>query len=126
MAWATRKDAETGPQRTDGFERRSGELAPLAVAPEAQGRGIGSALVRAGLKVCAEGGVDGVVVLGDPAYYGRFGFKPAGEHGMSCLFDAPPEAFLLWEARPGTLSAWKGIVCFHPAFDRFLGSRGDV
>lgn len=94
-------------------------LAPLAVAPSAQRRGIGSALVRAGLHECAHAGCDAVVVLGDPQYYSRFGFLPASGHGLRCSFDAPPEAFMLVEFRPGSVSHHDGIVCFHPAFDRF-------
>lgn len=49
-------------------------LAPVAVQPERQGSGLGSALVRAGLESAREFGACGVLVLGDPAYYGRFGF----------------------------------------------------
>ncbi len=52
-------------------------LGPLAVAPRWQGRGLGSALVRAGLARLAEAGARAVFVLGDPDFYGRFGFSPA-------------------------------------------------
>ncbi len=51
-------------------------LGPLAVAPLRQRRGVGSALVRAGLNRLADDGVARVCVLGDPAYYRRFGFVP--------------------------------------------------
>lgn len=50
-------------------------LGPLAVAPERQRRGIGSTLVREGFKRLKSSGATQVHVLGDPAYYGRFGFK---------------------------------------------------
>jgi putative acetyltransferase len=60
-------------------------LAPLAVVPERQRRGIGTALVSHGLDACQEAGVPGVVVLGDPAFYGRFGFQAA----MAARFRAP-------------------------------------
>lgn len=50
-------------------------LAPLAVRPGVQGAGLGSALVRAGLDSAREFGAHGVLVLGEPAYYGRFGFS---------------------------------------------------
>jgi putative acetyltransferase len=50
-------------------------LAPLAVRPDLQRTGVGSALVRAGLANAREFGVSGVLVLGDPAYYPRFGFS---------------------------------------------------
>ena len=50
-------------------------LAPLAVRPQAQGGGLGGALVRAGLDSAREFGAHGVLVVGEPAYYGRFGFS---------------------------------------------------
>ena len=51
-------------------------LGPLAVAPARQRQGIGNALVRAGLGRMEDAGATRVYVLGDPAYYGRFGFAP--------------------------------------------------
>ncbi len=50
-------------------------LGPLAVAPEAQGRGVGSALARTGVRRCRELGSHAIVVLGHPNYYPRFGFS---------------------------------------------------
>src|SRR5262249_3955586 len=50
-------------------------LAPMAVLPEVQNQGIGSALVRLGLEVCKEQGHQIVVVVGHPAFYPRFGFS---------------------------------------------------
>lgn len=55
-------------------------LSPLAVAPERQRQGIGSALIRHGLQQLDERGVPLVFLEGDPRYYSRFGFSPAGEH----------------------------------------------
>src|SRR5437016_3003190 len=57
-------------------------LAPVAVLPEFQRQGIGSKLIREGLKECKEAGCDAVVLVGDPAYYSRFGFSRAAD---SCL-----------------------------------------
>jgi putative acetyltransferase len=57
-------------------------LSPLGVAPQWQRRGIGSALVRAGLRRLDELGVPLVFLEGDPGYYSRLGFVPAGEHGF--------------------------------------------
>lgn len=51
-------------------------LAPLGVTPEWQRQGIGSELVRAGLQQMESAGTQIICVLGDPAYYGRFGFRP--------------------------------------------------
>ncbi|MEV0202820.1 N-acetyltransferase [Nonomuraea sp. NPDC050691] len=57
-------------------------LSPLAVAPEHQRQGVGSALVRRGLEVLAERSVPLVFLEGDPGYYRRFGFQPGGVHGF--------------------------------------------
>ena len=61
-------------------------LAPLSVMPEWQGRGIGAALVAAGLARLKEQGANGCVVLGDPGYYGRFGFR----HDPALAYSGPP------------------------------------
>src|SRR5690606_36552324 len=57
-------------------------LAPLAVVPSHQGRGVGSAIVRTGLERCRELGFAAVVVLGHPRYYSRFGFSRALDFGL--------------------------------------------
>lgn len=100
-------------------------LAPLAVAPAAQSGGVGSALVRAGLGACADAGCRGVVVLGAPDFYHRFGFSSAAERGLRCRFDAPPEAFMLAELGSHAVPFHQSVVHFHAAFDRFLPSSGD-
>ena len=63
-------------------------LAPLAVMPAFQRRGIGKALVKAGIEQCRQSGVGFVVVIGDPSYYSRVGFEPASQHGLSDEFAA--------------------------------------
>jgi putative acetyltransferase len=78
----------------DGGEQQVPCLSPLAVDPAAQRRGIGSTLVRAVTAAVAEGGGALVVLEGNPAYYGRFGFEPAAAHGIQIDLPswAPPEA----------------------------------
>jgi putative acetyltransferase len=66
-------------------------LGPVSVQPDHQGRGIGRALIDAGLKRLREAGAAGCVVLGDPRYYGRFGF--ACSPGLR-FTGAPPEYFM--------------------------------
>lgn len=91
-------------------------LAPVGVLPAHQRRGVGSALVRAGLDACRRRDVGAVVVLGHPAYYPRFGFAPAGRFGLGCEYDAPAEAFMALELRPGQLAGVSGTVRYHAAF----------
>ena len=89
-------------------------LAPLAVAPQSQGRGIGGALVHAGLVACRAQGVDGCVVLGSPSYYGRFGFRRAPA-SIDCRY-SPLEAFQALEFTSGTFARPLALA-YPPAFD---------
>jgi len=57
-------------------------VAPLAVAPSRQGEGIGTALMRELLRLMDAAGTPLAVILGEPAYYGRFGFEPSGPMGI--------------------------------------------
>jgi putative acetyltransferase len=63
-----------------------GALAPLAVLPDRHRQGLGSKLVRAGLETAREFGCHGVLVLGDPAYYGRFGFSAEAARDVAAPF----------------------------------------
>lgn len=62
-------------------------LAPLAVEPEWQGHGVGSALVRAAIDLAA--GWDAIIVLGEPGYYSRFGFDADLAAGYACAYAGP-------------------------------------
>jgi putative acetyltransferase len=104
------------PLELETSEVRLAALAPMAVRPGEQSRGIGSALVRAGLERCRALGFDAVVVLGHPDYYPRFGFRPASGLGLRAPWDVPGEAFMALELAPGVLGAARGTVRYHPAF----------
>ncbi|HXU37840.1 MAG TPA: N-acetyltransferase [Blastocatellia bacterium] len=91
-------------------------LAPMAVLPEHQNQGIGSQLVREGLKACRRIGENVVVVLGHPNYYPRFGFVPAGLKGLRCEYDVPDEVFMVTELTEGALAGRRGLVKYHPEF----------
>jgi len=97
-------------------ESRIMGLAPMAVLPEMQRRGIGRALIDAGLSHCRDLNVEAVVVLGHPDYYPRSGFSVASRFGLSCEFEAPPECFMALELVPGALSRTPGVVHYHPVF----------
>lgn len=90
-------------------------LAPMAVLPEYQRQGVGSRLVREGLKECQRIGCDAVVVLGHPEYYPRFGFVPASQRGLRCEYPVPDEVFMVAELKPNALSG-PGLVKYRPEF----------
>lgn len=79
--------------RVDISSRPALALAPIGVLPQRQRRGVGSALVRAVLQAAATAGERLVVVLGEPAYYGRFGFVPASRYGVTSSYDVPDAVF---------------------------------
>lgn len=85
-------------------------VGPLSVAPGRQRRGIGARLVQAGLERLRALGAQGCALVGDPAYYGRFGF--ANDPAL-VLEGVPPEYFMT--LRLGTAPA-RGKVAFHAAF----------
>lgn len=91
-------------------------LAPMAVLPEYQGKGIGSLLVRRGLDACRAAGSGAVVVLGHPGYYPRFGFVPAVQFNLRCEYPVPDNVFMALELMPCSLDGCQGIVKYHPAF----------
>jgi putative acetyltransferase len=91
-------------------------LAPMAVMPTRQRCGIGSALVRAGLKQCKQLGAVAAVVLGHPRFYPKFGFSPAADFGVRCEYEVPQDAFMAIELLPGALRSASGTVKYHAAF----------
>jgi putative acetyltransferase len=93
-------------------------LAPLSVAPEFQGRGVGSALVRAVAERVDERGEPLIVLEGSPAYYGRFGFESSVAHGIRITLPewAPPEAAQVLRLR-NYAPLVRGLVVYPAAFD---------
>lgn len=85
-------------------------LGPISVVPELQGQGIGSLLMEAALRLLREKGASGCVLLGEPAYYSRFGFKVESD---MVLPDVPPEYF---QALPFGTSLPRGLVTYHESF----------
>ncbi|WP_423174533.1 GNAT family N-acetyltransferase [Stenotrophomonas maltophilia] len=86
-------------------------LGPISVVPAWQGQGIGAALMRAALEALRQQGAHGCVLLGEPAYYGRFGFR--AEPGL-VLPGAPAEYFQALCLQPPLA---QGEVQYSPAFE---------
>ena len=102
---------------TDGeFQWQAIGLRPMAVMPEFQHQGIGSALIRAGLDELKKRGQDVVIVLGHPEYYPRFGFRPSKPFGIQWEVNVPDEVFMVAELSRGSLNGRTGIVRYHSAF----------
>lgn len=89
-------------------------LAPMAVVPDLQRRGIGSALVRRGLDLCRERGKTAVVVLGHPGFYPRFGFSADLARSLRAPYAG--DAFMALELVPGALASRSGTVRYPEAF----------
>jgi putative acetyltransferase len=101
---------------SEGSSFQAITLAPIAVLPVNQNKGIGSLLVKAGLDECRRLGQEIVVVVGHPNYYPRFGFVPAKPNGLLCEFEVPDEAWMVLELKKRSLSGKHGTVRFQPEF----------
>ena len=94
-------------------------LAPMAVLPELQNQGIGSALVQKGLEACQQQGQRVVVVLGHAHFYPRFGFSPKLAAHLESPFSGG-DSFMAVELVPGTLDGVAGRVQYPPPFGAWV------
>lgn len=92
-------------------------LAPMAVLPDWQNRGVGSRLVSEGLQACEKAAYDAVVVLGHADYYPRFGFVPSVKYKIKSEYNVPPEVFMLKEIKKDALKGVSGVISYHPLFN---------
>ena len=90
-------------------------LAPVAVKPEYQARGIGSQLIREGLRLCKQQHYDYCVVLGSPEYYGRFGFEKASGFDLQNEYGVEDEFMVVFFSE----SRARGLVKYEPEFSMF-------
>jgi len=104
---------------TGGGQAVSGMgLAPMAVLPDHQRRGVGAALVRDGLERLRSADCPFVIVLGHEDYYPRFGFEPASGRGFGCPWEGVPDlAFMVAVLDEGAVGSVTGVVRYHAAFD---------
>lgn len=91
-------------------------LGPVAVLPRFQRRGIGSSLIREGLRIAESLGFRGVVLIGHPEYYPRFGFRPGADFGLTCEFEVPREVFMALSLVLEGFSGVDGRILFAPPF----------
>jgi predicted N-acetyltransferase YhbS len=92
-------------------------LAPMAVLPEFQKQGIGSALVQVGLDIAEVSGFESVFVLGHKEFYPRFGFKKASAWNIACPFEVPDESFMAIELKPASLRDKAGVLVYAKPFN---------
>lgn len=85
-------------------------LGPVSVLPQCQKKGIGRALIHEGLSRLKTLGARGCVLVGDPYYYQRFGFK----NYPGFVYEGVPQEYVL--ALPFAENQPRGIVVFHPGF----------
>lgn len=98
------------PVTIDGHAKQWFGLGPVAVDPRRQKNGIGKRLIEMGLEQIRSEGAAGCVVLGDPAYYGRFGFKADSK----LVYPGVPAEY--FQALSFGSEAASGTIAYHPAF----------
>ena len=85
-------------------------LAPLCVKLEYRKRGVGTALVKESFRRAVQEGYQSVVLVGDPAYYGRFGFRQASDFGIRYPEEIPAQYVLACEIFPEGLKGITGTI----------------
>jgi putative acetyltransferase len=100
-------------EHSNGQVTEAAALAPLAIRPERQQMGIGTALTKAGIRACTARGLAAIIVVGDPRFYRRFGFSAAAARSLRSPY--PGDAFMALELKPGALRP-KGTVRYAEAF----------
>lgn len=94
-------------------------LAPLAVDESVRKQGLGKQLIYEGLDTLNEFGYAAVVVLGDPAFYGPYGFEPAARHQLHCRWEGTGAAFQVYKLADDAFDGVEGRIEFSAPFNRF-------
>jgi len=92
-------------------------LAPMAVIPEFQKKGIGSELVKKGIKMAKKLGFDSIIVIGHKEYYPKFGFQRASKWNIKCPFEVPDEVFMAIELTEKAFEGKAGTVEYPDEFN---------
>ncbi|WP_068775964.1 GNAT family N-acetyltransferase [Paenibacillus sp. FJAT-26967] len=91
-------------------------LAPVAVLPELQSKGIGKKLIMEGHRIAAQLGYKACVVLGHDKYYPKFGYKKASQYGIEAPFEVSDDSFMAVELIEGGLADVHGVVEYAKQF----------
>ncbi|MDE9554027.1 N-acetyltransferase [Xenorhabdus bovienii] len=105
------------PVDVNGQDHQWVGLAPLAVAEPYRCQGIGEKLVYEGLDSLNEFGYGAVVVLGEPAYYRRFGFRLAKEYQLHCQWPDCEDDFQIYTLADVSLEDCHGMITYSDHFD---------
>jgi putative acetyltransferase len=91
-------------------------LAPMAVLPEYQRKGVGAELIRTGITRLESKGCPFVIVLGHAEYYPRFGFETASRYGLRSEWDVPDDAFMILILNKSEMQGISGLARYRPEF----------
>jgi len=92
-------------------------LGPMAVLPEYQRKGIGSALVKEGISILRDRNCPFIILVGHPEYYPRFGFKKSSLYGIKCQWEVPEEAFMILVLDESAMSGVSGTAKYRDEFN---------
>ena len=96
-------------------------LGPMAVLPELQNQGIGTKLVKEGIRIINDKKCPFVVVLGHEKYYPRFGFQRASKYGLKSQWEGiPDEAFMVMIFNDSAMKGVSGVVRYRKEFDEAM------
>jgi putative acetyltransferase len=103
---------------TQGAELPLLALGPVAVLPANQCQGLGTMMISGCLEYLRAHGHRGVVVVGEPDFYRRFGFINASRWGLRSELHVPQENFMALSLKPGVLGGIAGTVRYRPEFEQ--------
>jgi predicted N-acetyltransferase YhbS len=88
-------------------------LGPVSVVLERRNQGVGTRLIEEVFRLAQAKGHEAVILVGDPAYYHRFGFRSAVDFGITNTNEIPDEKVMACEIAPNALRSVKGTISFH-------------
>ena len=110
--------AAFSPVYVDGEDRQCVGLAPVVVDEAHRRQGLAEQIIYEGLDSLNEFGYSAVVVLGEPAYFSRFGFQNAAQQGLRSHLPGTEDSFLVYPLAGGEMENCKGVVEYSAPFGR--------